>query len=140
MHFWIVADGHDLQMSGYPTKVRELSLGPDGALPGDRRQLIRHRLGLRRSGAGRDTPESARLAHDYVSAVAFQRQGTAQALLASGGLDARLALWRAEKSRKAPLAMAEMSAPVSQLAWSPDDTCLAAGDAAGSVQLYGVRG
>ena len=140
VHFWIVADGHDLQMSGYPTKVRELCWDPTArylATGGSSSVTVWDCGGAGPEGT---RPKVLDWHEDYVSAVAFQRQGAAQALLASGGLDARLALWRAEKSRKAPLAMAEMSAPVSQLAWSPDDTCLAAGDAAGSVQIYGVRG
>ena len=140
VHFWIVADGHDLQMSGYPTKVRELCWDPTArylATGGSSSVTV-----WDCSGAGPEgrRPKVLDWHEDYVSTVAFQRQGAAQALLASGGLDGRLALWHAEKSRKAPLAMAEMSAPVSQLVWSPDDTCLAVGDAAGRVQIYGVRG
>jgi WD40 repeat protein len=140
VHFWIVAEGQDLQMSGYPTKVRELSWDPTArylATGGSSSVTVWDCGGAGPEGT---RPKVLDWHEDYVSAVAFQRQGAAQALLASGGLDARLALWRAEKSRKAPLAMAEMSAPVSQLAWSPDDSCLAAGDAAGQVQLYGVGG
>jgi len=149
VHFWIVVDGHDLQMWGYPTKVRELSWDPTArylATGGSSSVTVWDCGGAGPEGT---RPKVLDWHTDTVSAVAFQqrsagyqpalRDGTAQALLASGGLDARLALWRAEKSRKAPLAMAEMAAPVSQLVWSPDDTCLAAGDAAGSVQLYGVR-
>jgi WD40 repeat protein len=136
-HFWMVESGEDLQMFGYPTKVRELSWDASSRFlaTGGGPAVTVWDCG----GAG---PEGARPRvldwhTNYVSAVAFQRRGP---LLASGGLDFQLALWRVGRSSKRPLATAAMSESVTQLAWSPDDACLAAGDAGGGVQVFGVTG
>ncbi len=57
VHFWIYRTGEDLQMSGYPTKVRELSWRRGRAVPGHGRRPPRHGLGLFGQGTGRiDSP------------------------------------------------------------------------------------
>ena len=75
VHFWIVADGHDLQMSGYPTKVRQLSWDPTArylATGGGASVTIWDCGGAGPEGT---RPKVLDWHTDYVSAVAFQRQG-----------------------------------------------------------------
>lgn len=69
---------------------------------------------------------------NYVSALAYQHAGP---LLASGGEDGLLALWRPTRSKK-PLALVDHAAGVTRLAWSPDDQGLAAGTEGGQVAVY----
>ena len=62
VHFWYVKSGEDLQMAGYPSKVRELGLGFDEPLPGDRRRGSADRLGLQWRRAGRLDAADVRIA------------------------------------------------------------------------------
>jgi WD40 repeat protein len=137
VHFWYADAGVDLQMSGYPTKVRELAWdyssrflatggssavcvwdcggkGPAGTTP----QML--------EGHADDSP---------VTAVAYQRRGF---LLASGGRDGRVILWQPAVKKGPLVGQGEGDAAVSALAWSPDDRHLAAGFASGAVAVYRV--
>jgi WD40 repeat protein len=136
VHFWVAATGQDLQMWGYPTKVRELSWDHTGrflATGGGPCVTV-----WDCSGKG---PEGTRplslSAHDEttaVSALAFQYGGP---LLASGGGDGRLVLWQPGQGKKS-LAQATLAAGVTHVAWAADDARLAAGTEAGEVALYGL--
>jgi WD40 repeat protein len=134
VHFWITATGKDLQMWGYPTKVRELSWdapsrylatgggpdvtiwdcggeGPSGTKP----------IQLQGSGAP-------------LAAVAYQHRGS---LLASACEDGVLTLWWPARGVR-PLAEVKVAAPISRIAWSPDDRHIAVACADGSLHIYGV--
>jgi WD40 repeat protein len=129
VHFWVVKSGEDLQMWGYPTKVRELSW--DGAsrylaTGGGPAVTVWDCSG---KGPAGTTPLSLEAHEDYVSALAFQGAGP---LLASGGEDGIVALWRPGAS-KMPRALENLGAAVSGLAWSPDDRAVAAGGEDGGV-------
>jgi len=134
VHFWITKTGRDYQMSGYPRKVKELSwdgssrwlatgggsqacvwdCSPPG--PNDREPLILE-------------------AHDRsLTTLAFQHR---RELLATGGAEGRVMIWRPARGRVAVSASEEGPA-ITQLAWSPDDQVLAAGDEAGRVRLFRV--
>jgi WD40 repeat protein len=67
-----------------------------------------------------------------VNALAFQRAGT---LLASGGSDGKLLLWRPVGGRQAET---RLGAGVTQLAWSRDDR-LAVGTTNGEVAVFATR-
>ena len=128
VHFWYVADAEDLQMSGYPTKVRELAWDPSSqylATGGGPDVLIWN--------CGGKGPEGTRprhlMGHDaYLSALAYQHRGP---LLASGCQAGRLSLWPARRSK--PLATTELGSEITRLRWSPDDTHLAATTSGGDV-------
>lgn len=132
VHFWQLATGEDLQMSGYPRKIREL------AWDATSRYLATGGAELSCvwdfSGEGPAGTEPIRLeAHkDYITCLAYQHQGE---LLASGGEDGVVVLWQPSKQRGA-LALAKHAAAVSQVAWSVDDQRLAVGTAAGGVLMY----
>lgn len=134
VHFWITATGQDLQMWGYPTKVRELAWdhtsrylatggsdtvivwdcggkGPEGTKP---RTLTGHEDGLR--------------------VLAYQHRGP---LLASGGQDGLVMLWSPTEQAK-ELAYIARSTPISQLAWLSDDQCLVVGTDGGTVERLAV--
>lgn len=135
VHFWITATGQDLQMWGYPTKVRELAWdhtsrylatggsdtvivwdcggkGPEGTKP---RMLTGHEDGLR--------------------ALAYQHRG---ALLASGGRDGLVMLWQPTQQKK-ELAHVARPSPISQLCWLTDDQRLCIGADNGTVELLAVE-
>lgn len=134
VHFWIMKSGHDLQMSGYPTKVRELSWDQKGRYLATGGGSIPCVWDCSGKGPQGTTPMMFNGHEDNVSALVFQHRG---ALLGSGGLDGRVILWHPGKSDEA-LSAVVLSSPISQLAWSPDDQHLAVGTDAGQVVLLGL--
>lgn len=136
VHFWYYDRAHDLQMWGYPTKVRELSwdytsrylatgggpvvciwdcqagpAGPEGSKP----QMLE----------GHEEP---------LAALAYQARGF---LLASAGLDGRVFLWQPTNRRDAKVGEFKFPAgEASVLAWSADDKSLAAGNGTGIVAVF----
>lgn len=139
VHFWYAETGEELQMSGYVTKVRELSWdhtsrylatgggpgvcvwdcggeGPQGSKP---QMLEGHAEGA------------------TITAVAFQNRGP---LLACAGDDGLVNVWQ-PAIKKQPLvvgAVAPDTDPVCGLAWSPDDRRLAYTTASGTVAVLAV--
>ena len=137
VHFWIVKSGEDLQMSGYPRKVRELAWdcgsrflatgggpavcvwdcggsGPAGSKP---QMLMGHR------------EEST------ITAVAFQHRGH---LLGSAGTDGQVCVWHPGNKKQPLVGVATGGEAVTCLAWSPDDALLAVGYESGAVAVLTV--
>ena len=118
VHFWINATGQDLQMWGYETKVLELAWSANSRYlaTGGGTQVVIWDC----SGKGpADTRPMMLEGHErLIKHLKFQRRGM---LLASGGNDGLLALWKVRMNRPAQLADAVFKAPIASLAWSPDD-------------------
>jgi WD40 repeat protein len=134
VHFWYVKSGEDLQMAGYPSKVRELSWDATSrylATGGGEAVTVWDCSG---DGPAGSTPLSFELHEKPLSAVAFQYRGP---ILASAAPDGKIALWYPGGSEKV-LGVADLGEAVSRLAWSPGDGRLAAGGEAGIVALYSV--
>jgi WD40 repeat protein len=132
VHFWIVKSGQDLQMSGYPTKVRELAWDHTGrylATGGGATPCVWDCGG--KGPAGR-TPYQLEGHTKLVSALQYQHGGP---LLASGAADGRLMIWHPDKLKK-PVAQVRIDSGLSQLAWSPDDRLIALGTESGRVAAY----
>jgi len=131
VHFWFEKTGKDLQMWGYPTKVRELSWDATSrylATGGGADVTIWDCL---KSPEG-SKPMTLRGHEKFLSALAFQHRGQ---LLASAGQDGRVIVWQPYKDTKARAGVAFHSG-VSQLAWSPDDERLAAGTESGVLAVF----
>lgn len=132
VHFWMLPGGKDLEMSGYPTKVRELAWDHQSrylATGGSEQVCVWDFAGKGPQGS---TPLMLTGHESYISQLAFQPQGT---FLASGGLDGRIFVW-GPPPRKKPLASAELDSEVSKLAWNADGTLLASGESCGSIRLW----
>ena len=131
VHFWIVKSGEDLQMWGYPTKVRELSW--------DHRSRYLATGGSFEvtvwdcSGRGPANTKPIVLRHHdvWVSQLAYQRNGP---FLSSGCQAGEIAFWNPGKHAK-PLRVSRLPGPVSHLSWSPDDQYLAAASEHGMIVL-----
>lgn len=134
VHFWLMETGQDLQMAGYPLKVREVSWDSTGTYLATGGGDVATVWDCTPPGPEDSTPLSFKGHGDMISALAFQAGGP---LLASGGLDGKVFLFQPGKFKKA-IAQSETGGPVSQLAWSPDDRRLAVGTEAGGVVLYSV--
>ncbi len=135
VHFWYAKTGKDLQMWGYPTKVRELAWDSTSrylATGGSPTVVV-----WDCSGKGPEGTKPTMLeAHEAnLSALAFQHKGL---ILASAGNDGKLYLWLVGGSKK-PLAAMAYTAAIAQIAWSPDDRWLVAGTASGVVEVFAVN-
>lgn len=132
VHFWNVKKGDDLMMSGYPSKVKELSWDSSSrwlATGGGPQPCIWDCSG---KGPADTTPVQLEAHTDRISALAFQH---GPPILASACLDAQVALWHIGKT-KDPLCVEFLPAPISQLRWSPDDRSLAVGTEQGDIAVY----
>jgi len=132
VHFWYVKSGDDLQMSGYPSKVRELSWDASSrylATGGGPIVVVWDCSG---DGPAGSTPLSFELHEKPLSALAFQHRGP---VFASGAGDGRIGLWLPGGSKKVQ-PTATFGEGVSQLAWSPGDKKLAVGGERGAVTIY----
>ena len=137
VHFWTNDQPTPLQMSGYPSKVRELSWHMNSrylATGGGAAVCV-----WDCSGTGPEGTKPLLLLEDdaelQLSAIEFQRQGY---LIAAGGLDCVLRLWQ-PANRKSPC-VGEQRFPdaITTLDWGPNDKQLVAGTAGGHVALFKV--
>src|SRR5579872_243681 len=133
LHGWRIADGRDLRMGGYPSKVRSLAFLSKGLLmatagaPG----------AVVWPFAGADGPmgkEAAEIGFDQTSLVVRVAAAPASTLLAAGTSDGRV--WLADlTSRRQETIKAEIGAPISALAASADGKRLAWGDEDGNAAV-----
>lgn len=129
VHFWITRTGEDLQMWGYPTKVRELAWDRTSrylATGGSPTVTVWDCSGKRPQGT---KPTELRAHEDLVRSLAYQRGGP---LLASGGADGLIVVW----TQKSQVAAAKLDAAVTQVAWSPDGRRLAASSEQGVIEVF----
>lgn len=131
VHLWVPAEDLELHMSGYETKLMELSFSRDSkwlATGGGRDACI-----WDCTGAGPEGREPLLLPHPTrVCAVAFQHQHGLLATAAAGG---EFCLWA--PTRKNPLvAEVKLPATATKFAWCPDDTLLAVGTVKGTVFVF----
>lgn len=134
VHFWIARTGDDLQMWGYPMKVRELAWNFTSrylATGGGATVIV-----WDCSGRGPEGTKPLSLnGHDMpITELAFQHAG---GVLASAGLDGAVVLWRPARGRS-KLAAWHYDDGVSHIAWSPDDRFLAVGTDVGDVDLVRI--
>jgi WD40 repeat protein len=134
VHFWLMKTGEDLQMSGYPVKVRELAWDATSRYLATGGGPVPCVWDCSGKGPAGTQPIQLDAHKDNVTCLAYQHQG---AVLASGGEDGLVALWQPGK-QDGTLALARHAAPVSQLLWSDDDRRLAVGTAEGGVLLYAI--
>ncbi len=134
VHFWYSDSGQDLQMWGYPTKVRELSWHHSSrylATGGGPTPIVWDCSGRGPEGT---KPKMLEQHQDYLTMLAYQHRGP---LLASAGQDGLVVIWEPEQ-RQRPMARHEFASPVGQIAWSPDDGRLAVGEEGGLVTVLAV--
>ena len=136
VHFWITDTGQDLQMWGYETKVLELAWSFNNrylATGGGTQAVIWDCSG---KGPENTRPMMLEAHQQLIKHLKFQRRGM---LLASGGNDGLLAIWRVGKKKTTLLADAVFKAPIASLAWSPDDRRIAVSDERGALSIAAVR-
>lgn len=130
VHLFLTGTTKDLEMSGYPAKVRLLSWDHQSRLLATGGGAACCVWDFGGKGPAGSRPVTLSASRSMLSALAFQHQGD---LLASGNVDGTLALWLPTQD-EAVRAQGTLGTEISQLAWSPDDRRLAAGCADGSVR------
>ena len=131
VHLWIPAEDQEFHMSGYETKLQELSFSHDAkwlATGGGRDACV-----WDCAGAGPEGREPLLLPHQArTCAVAFQNN---HGLLATASADGEFCLWA--PTRKNPLvAEVKMPAAATKFAWRADDRLLAVGTEQGTVYVF----
>jgi WD40 repeat protein len=134
VHFWQMATGEDLQMTGYPRKVRELAWDVASRYLATGGAEISCVWDCGGEGPSGSEPIQLEGHKESISSLAYQSKGD---FLASGGEDGLVILWRPSQQRGA-ISIAKHPASISQLAWSSDDQRIAVGTAEGGVLLYSV--
>lgn len=136
VHFWYVETAEELQMWGYPSKVRHLSWDATSrylATGGGAAVCVWDCSG---AGPANTTPTMLE-GHEpmaTLTALVYQRRGQH---LASGASDGHVCLWQPTKPKK-PLVdrCFQKAGEVTALAWSPADTHLAMAWETGVVGLW----
>jgi WD40 repeat protein len=135
VHFWYIATNEELQMHGYPTKVRQLDWDPASrylATGGGSTVCIWDCGG---TGPRGSTPKMLEGHSETctITAVQFQHRGQ---LLASSGTDSRVCIWQPQNGKQ-PLvgSILAQHGEATVLKWSNDDTRLAVGYESGAVQV-----
>ncbi len=131
VHLWVPAEDLELHMSGYETKLKELSFSHDSkwlATGGGKDACV-----WDCAGAGPEGREPLLLPHKArVSAMSFQNQ---HGLLATAAADGEFCLW--SPTRKNPLvAEVKMPVPATKFAWRPNDSLLAVGTEKGNLYVF----
>jgi WD40 repeat protein len=134
VHFWLIKTGSDLQMTGYPRKVRELAWDATSRYLATGGAEVSCVWDCSGKGPAGTEPIQLEAHKDYISCLAYQHKGV---YLASGGEDGQVALWKPSTQRGA-ISIVKHAAAVSQIAWSADDQRLAVGAADGAVLLYAI--
>lgn len=134
VHLWLPEEDQEFHMSGYETKVRQISFDHTGhklATTGGQDVCV-----WDCSGEGPEGREPVMLPHDApLTAVAFQNH---HGLLAAASRDGVLQLWSPERPNHLR-ATIKMPAPATKLSWSPDDSYLAVGSEKGVVYVLRVE-
>ena len=130
VHLWLPEEDQEFHMSGYETKVKELSFDQSGrwlATGGGRDCCV-----WDCAGRGPEGREPVMLPHDAkVCAVAFQQVHN---LLITASEDGVLQIWSIDRTQ--PLrATVRLPAAATRLAWSPNDEFLAVGTEQGLVYV-----
>jgi WD40 repeat protein len=131
VHFWYRKSGKDLEMSGYPAKVRELAWDADSrylATGGGSSIAIWDCSG---KGPAGTRPIELQQHEAMVSALEYQHKGE---LLASGCEHGGVCIWQPRKA--APLLQEiALDAHVTQVRWAPNDEAVAVSSGSGLIRV-----
>lgn len=132
VHFWYRTSGKDLEMSGYPTKVRELSWDSGGRYLATGGSAIVTIWDCGGKGPAGSRPLQLDGHETLLTALEFQHRG---GLIASGCRDGVVCIWNARKTAKL-FSDTSVKSSVTQVRWAPRDQWLACSSANGIVRLY----
>jgi len=138
VHFWYTDTGLDLQMYGFPSKVRELSWDFSSrylATGGGPMPCVWDCQAGPKGPEG-SKPQMLEGHEDVLTAVAWQQRGYS---LASTGMDGRLILWQPGNKKQPRIGQFRFEgSAASTLKWAPGDRAIAIGSSGGTVAVFRV--
>jgi WD40 repeat protein len=136
VHFWRRQTGEDSMMTGYPAKPAALAFDHRSRLLATSGSETVTVWSFADGGPEGTSPGLLEVHEDLVSALAFARRGPR---LASADRVGLVILWDLDdRGQGRATGAAPATAAVEALAWHPDDSALAAADAAGGVSLWWI--
>lgn len=132
VHFWYRKTGRDLEMSGYPAKVRELAWDAGSRYLATGGSPVVTVWDCGGKGPAGTRPALLEAHGRFLSALAFQHKGP---LLVSGCQGGQVFVWNHRKP-DCPLRGSELDGAITQIRWAPDDLRLAASSETGMVRVF----
>jgi WD40 repeat protein len=132
VHFWYRKSGKDLEMTGYPTKIRELAWDSSSRYLATGGSAVVTIWDCGGKGPAGSRPIQLEGHDALITAMEFQHDG---ALFASGCQDGLVCVWSPRKQTKA-LRQSKLDSAITQVRWAPDDRSLAVSSANGLIRLF----
>lgn len=133
VHFWYRKTGKDLEMSGYPAKVRELDWDPKSRFLATGGSELATIWDCDGNGPAGTKPIQLEAHQRFLTVVAFDPEGP---FLATGCQAGRVYVWNYLRRRQLPLRGADLSRAITQIRWTPDGGMLAAAAESGSLRVF----
>lgn len=135
VHIWRTRSGEDLEMSGFPTKVKSLAFRDDGKklVTASGHFLIVWDFTGKGPGGKRGKTLEGHVAP--INDVVYLRRWTKTREIASVGRDGRLCLWAPDTSVQ-PIHVTNVKGALTKIAVAPDDARLAVAGALGEVLAF----
>jgi len=130
VHFWRAKTGDDLQMSGYPSKVLQLSWDASNRYLATGGSDVVTIWDCKRSPAG-TSPRTCEGHGDLISALAYQHRGDR---LVSSDAAGTVIVWSPTRS-SVPVAQHDFGVEVVSVAWDPADATIVAATASGMLSV-----
>lgn len=132
VHFWYRKTGRDLEMTGYPAKIRELAWDADSRFLATGGSPVVTIWDCGGKGPAGTRPIQLDGHERFLSALAYQHKSR---LIASGCQDGAVFVWNHRQPQR-PLRGAHLGAAITQIRWAPDDSLLAASTEEGLVRVF----
>jgi WD40 repeat protein len=132
VHFWYRKSGKNLEMTGYPAKVREIAWDASSRYLATGGSAIVTIWDCGGKGPSGTRPIQLERHNTLLTALQFQHEG---ALIASGCRDGLVCVWNPRKEAS-PLRESMLDDEVTQVCWAPGDRLLAASSASGMVRMF----
>lgn len=132
VHFWYRKSGKDLEMTGYPAKIRELAWDSESRFLATGGSPVVTLWDCGGKGPAGTRPIQLEGHERFLSALAYQHKGK---LIASGCQGGAVFVWNHRQPQR-PLRAAWLGSAITQMRWAPDDAKLAASTEAGLLRVF----
>jgi WD40 repeat protein len=132
VHFWYRKTGRDLEMTGYPAKIRELAWDSESRFLATGGSPVVTIWDCGGKGPAGTRPIQLEGHERFLSALAYQHKGR---LIATGCQGGAVFVWNHRQPNR-PLRGSRIGSAVTQIRWAPDDRFLAASTETGLVRVF----
>lgn len=132
VHFWYRKTGKDLEMTGYPAKIRELAWDSESRFLATGGSPVVTIWDCGGKGPAGTRPILLEGHERLLSGLTYQHKGK---LIASGCQGGEVFVWNHRQPQR-PLRGSQLGSAITQIRWAPDDTRLAASTETGLVRVF----